>query len=354
MRIETKTYNRDSNMELLRIVCMLFILMHHFVVHVFYPNLDLRDGDLGWYRGVCVAINGFAYVGVNCFILISGYFGIKFKWKSLFNLYCICAFYALLIVLERCLWQDISFDKGMLYSVILPFSHSEWWFITCYAALFMLSPLLNKAIEGLGRKEFVLALALLIVVNLYFGYYWHLHNVNRYNMEQFVFVYFIGAFLRKFPLKRLDRRKALLMYVACAVLWSVVTMISVKWRIPHWYSFRYNNPIVILSSVGLFVYITTLEIRNPRINAVASGVLAAYLIQDVGNGIIYLLSDMYRILIETGFNSEMMRIASMLAFVVLGSVLLLVLALAIDKARLLLMQPVWKSYGMVRRLFRNG
>lgn len=351
MKIDPKTIHRDSNMELLRIVCMLFILMHHFVVHVFYPNLASLDGNLGWYRAVCVVINGFTYVGVNCFILISGYYGIKFKWKSLFNLYCICAFYALLVVLERCLWQGILFDRGMLYSVILPFSHSEWWFIICYSALFLLSPLLNKAIEGLGRKEFVLALALLIVVNLYLGYYWHLHNGDGYNLGQFVFVYFIGAFLRKFPLKRLDRRKALLLYVVCAVLWSVITMVSVKWRIPHWFSFRYNNPIVILSSIGLFVYISTLEIRNAKINAVASGVLAAYLIQDVGDGVVYSLSRMYKNIIEMNFDSEGLRIVSMLAFVVLGSVLVLLLALAIDRFRLLLMRPVWQLYGMVQKWF---
>lgn len=69
----TKTINRDSNMELLRIVCMLFILMHHFIVHVFCPELVVCDGNLGWYRAVGIVVNGFIYVGVNCFILISGY-----------------------------------------------------------------------------------------------------------------------------------------------------------------------------------------------------------------------------------------------------------------------------------------
>ncbi len=349
MRISFKPHNRDSNLELLRIVCMLFILMHHFVVHVFYPNLALRDGNLGWYRVICIVINGFAYVGVNCFILISGYYGIKFKWKSIFNLYCLCAFYALLVVVERCICQDIPFDKGMLYAVILPFSHTEWWFITCYLALFLLSPMLNKAIEGFGRKEFVLALVLLTIVNLYFGYYWHLHNVDGYNLWQFVFVYFIGAFLHKFPLKRLDRRISFVLYLTCVVLWSIMTIISVKWRIPHWSSFHYNNPVVILSSVGLFVYMTTFEIRSPKINALASGVLAAYLIQDVEGGVIYSFSKMFKNHVEMAVGTEGMRIISMLTFVVVGSGLVLLLALAVDKLRLLLMHPVWKVYGMARK-----
>lgn len=348
MKMASKTYNRDSNLELLRIVCMLFILMHHFVVHVFYPHLALCDGNLGWYRAVCIAINGFAYVGVNCFLLISGYYGIKFRWKSIFNLYCICAFYALLVVIGRCVWQGVPFDKGMVYAIVLPFSHSELWFITCYSALFLLSPLLNKAIEGLNRKEFVFALILLTIVNLYFGFYWHLHNVDGYNLVQFVYVYFIGAFLHKFPLKKLNRKKSMLLYVIGALLWAVITLLSVKWRIPHWFSFRYNNPLVILSSIGLFVYMTKLEIRNPKINALASGALAAYLIQDVEGGAVYSLSTMYKNQVEMGLGSEGMRILSMLAFVVLGSVSVFLLAWAIDRVRLLMMKPVWKVYGMVR------
>ena len=68
-----RTNMRDSNMELLRILCMLLILIHHFIVHVLYPDLALRDGVIDSYRIACLVINGFAYVGVNCFILISGY-----------------------------------------------------------------------------------------------------------------------------------------------------------------------------------------------------------------------------------------------------------------------------------------
>lgn len=353
MRSNTNSSNRDSNMELLRILCMLFILMHHFFAHVFYPGFMLIEGDLGWYRAVCILINGFVYVGVNCFILISGYYGIKFRWKSLFNLYCICAFYALLVVLERCLWQRIPFDKGMLYLVLLPFSHTEWWFISCYVALFLLAPLLNKAIEALDRQQFVLVLVLLTIVNVYLGYYWHQHNLNGYNLLQFIYIYFIGAFLHKNPLKKLDRRRSLVLYVSCALLWSILTILSLKWRVPHWIPMYYNNPVLILSSIGLFVFMTTLEIHNPKINALASGVLAAYLIQDVGGGLIYSFSGICKNLMETHFDSEGMRIVSMLAFVVLGSVVVLLLALAIDWIRVWLTRPVWKVYGIAEKKWHN-
>ena len=76
---------RDSNIELLRIICMLFILIHHFIIHSLVPDLFVRDGNINAYRVACIIVNGVVYVGVNCFILISGYYGIKFKLRSLFR-----------------------------------------------------------------------------------------------------------------------------------------------------------------------------------------------------------------------------------------------------------------------------
>lgn len=351
--MKMKAINRDSNMELLRIVCMLFILVHHFIVHVFYPDLSIRNGDLNVYRAVCILINGFTYVGVNCFVLISGYYGIKFKVRSLFNLYCICAFYALLLQVVNWGVSGLPFDRSAVYSIIFPFTHTQWWFIKCYVALFLLSPLLNKAIENLNNKEFGWVLLLMAVVNVYFGYYWHQHNVDGYNLEQFVFLYLIGAFLKKTPFERLGKNRALLLYVLCALLWSGITILSVKWRVPHWISFYYNNPLVLLASIGFFVYFTKLDFHNGWINAVASSVLAAYLIQDVQGGVVYSLAGRFYNELMTLIGSELWSIFAMVAFVLLGSILVLAVAVAIDRFRMLLMIPVWKTYNVFSRKIRR-
>ena len=68
---------RQSNFELLRIVAMLLIVAHHFLIAT--GRLDYRSGTL---RGGEL-VNSFCVVGVNCFILISGYFGIK--WHGCFT-----------------------------------------------------------------------------------------------------------------------------------------------------------------------------------------------------------------------------------------------------------------------------
>lgn len=335
---------RDSNIELLRIVCMLFILIHHFIVHSLAPDLLVRDGEINTYRVACIIINGFAYVGVNCFILISGYYGIKFKFRSLLNLYCICVFFSLVATLMKTCVTDVTFDKGLLYSIMLPFSHSERWFIKCYVALFLIAPALNKSVQNLGRSEFIFTIVLLTVLNVYLGFFWYQHNVNGYNLVQFIYVYYIGAFLKRFPLKQLNRKHSLLLYISSALLWSLLSVISVRWRVPHWNALCYNNPLVILASVGLFVFMEQIEIKSYTINLIASSVLAAYLIQDIPGGMIYALGNLYNNSYINPLDNMFLKVLSMLVFVVFGSIVTLFFAIVLDRFRLLLMKPIWMLF----------
>ena len=341
---------RDSNIELLRIVCMLFILIHHFIVIVLYPDLTVRDGDINPYRIACIVVNGFVYVGVNCFVLISGYYGIKFRIRSLFNLYCICVFYTILSALLKYGLSDFQLSKGFLYTVFLPFSHSKWWFITCYAALFLISPILNKAAQNLSHKEFVLSIVSLTVLNVYLGYYWHLHNINGYNLVHFVFVYLIGAFLSKYPLKKLNKERSMSLYIFGALLWSIITVFSLKWKVPHWVSLHYNNPFVLIASIGLFVYMTKVSIRSRIINIFASSVLAAYLLQGAPA---YSVFDHFNQLLICPLHNEVLKIMLMLVLVVMGAVILLVISFLIDRIRILLMKPVWWFYNQTKSLIRG-
>lgn len=66
--------NRNSNLELLRIVCMLFIICHHWIVFILDNcgyHVPLGDTKQDY---TSVFLNSFFIIGVNCYVLISGYF----------------------------------------------------------------------------------------------------------------------------------------------------------------------------------------------------------------------------------------------------------------------------------------
>ena len=72
---------RDSKFEILRIIAMLLIVAHHFVVHGF----ELENIETFSYNKIVVEILSLGgKLGVNLFVLISAYFMIdsKFKFKQ--------------------------------------------------------------------------------------------------------------------------------------------------------------------------------------------------------------------------------------------------------------------------------
>lgn len=182
---------RDSNFELLRLICMFYIILHHFIVHglktagYFGDDIDVSS----------LFFNSFFLIAVNCFVLISGYFGIKFSWKSFVHLYITCVFYILGFTILTFIYKDSFSIKELLIS-FLPFSHSPYWFINSYIYLFLLSPILNKAINNFTKREFILALFILALLSFYFGFFWQGSiNSNGCNFMNFIFLYFIARFI---------------------------------------------------------------------------------------------------------------------------------------------------------------
>ena len=67
---------RESNLELFRIITMILIIAHHYVVN---SGLTLADGPintnlLSWQSIFLLLFGAWGKTGINCFVLITGYF----------------------------------------------------------------------------------------------------------------------------------------------------------------------------------------------------------------------------------------------------------------------------------------
>lgn len=84
-KTEREPQERSSNIELLRILSMFLVLMIHYIPSRTLPTHDtLAHDTLGTLFDL--ELRSISFVCVNCFILISGYFGIRWKLKSFSNL----------------------------------------------------------------------------------------------------------------------------------------------------------------------------------------------------------------------------------------------------------------------------
>lgn len=84
MQLQTSVKKRELNIEILRIISMVLVLLNHSYWNAGFFKIDMVHSDLLLSVGV-LELYGWIFVCVPCFIVISGYFGIRWKWKGLFN-----------------------------------------------------------------------------------------------------------------------------------------------------------------------------------------------------------------------------------------------------------------------------
>ena len=103
------SYSRQSNLELLRICCMLMIVAGHIILYHKTPHLLTNNEEILKLLGM-----SFFSVAVNSFVLISGYFGIKFKTDRFLHLIIqIFSYSVILMCLSVAIdWHTFNIKQG--------------------------------------------------------------------------------------------------------------------------------------------------------------------------------------------------------------------------------------------------
>ena len=126
-------------------------------------------------------------------------------------------------------------------------------------------------------------MVLLSIVTFLFGYHWKYMNGNGYNFLNFIYLYYLARYVRVQKENTYVKylfKMGLPIWVGCSVLLGVFH----TWRISggHVYDsisyFGYNNPLVVLSSISLFCWFSTMKFESKIINFIAGGTFAVYLV----------------------------------------------------------------------------
>ena len=284
---------RGSNIELLRIVCMLMVVVLHFNnngANTGIVNMpELLTERLIW----GFLIESLCLVAVNCFVLISGYFAIKLKVRSLLKFYLQCFFIGLLTYLLYIgvtdgftSWGNIDgiFTARIMTERLMAFTHNGWWFVVSYVGLMLLSPILNSAVDNLSDKRLLHSLVLFSIVILYLGWY-HKVEVTNYgnSLISFMWIYLIGRYVGKHVSVdsiRKFRWLWLIGYIASALGLFGMIMLRYHYSIEMHYPLDYNNPFVVIAAVMLLLFFLSFNFQSKVINWLAGSVFAAYLIQE--------------------------------------------------------------------------
>ena len=107
--VETKGNERQSNLELLRIITMFLIVAHHYVVNSGVTAVFSLESLNS--RTIFLQLWGmWGKTGINIFVLISGYFMCQSRltWKRYAKIYLEAKFYRVIIFIIF-LWRDMKF-----------------------------------------------------------------------------------------------------------------------------------------------------------------------------------------------------------------------------------------------------
>ena len=270
--------SRQSNIELLRILCMLFVVMQHFWGHALYPELQSSNDTTS--PAAAFITLGFLYIAVNTFVLISGYFRIKTTFYKFVRFTFLVIFYNFISRAFLRIAYGGTIGKSLIISTLIH-CYDSWWFIKCYVYLMLIAPILNKAIEQFSHKQFLQTILFVSIADIILGYLMQMDN--GYSFIHFIFLYIIGAYISKEGafFDKLKRRHYLLIYILCAVLWGVVAYITSGKKVYFMTNLSYNNPLIVIASIAFFNLFRKTSITNNKIiNKVASLAIASYLIQD--------------------------------------------------------------------------
>lgn len=334
---------RDSSIELFRILATFMVLVVHFTGWFVGGISDPFDATkpLQFRIGQTI-IESLSVICVNSFLIISGYFGIRLKFKSIWKLYLLLVFIYVPFYLCECfISKQLSIPA--LMNNLLVFTR-ESYFIQCYTVLMLLSPIINSFFEKYGKKSLTLVMVLWAVEAL-------MENIvgneslginSGYSIVHFVLMYMLAriAFLYRDKIVEVKRYKWLIGYFACA---GIVCLLHLAGFSHTW---DYSNPIVVIESFCLFFVFLYKPFHNKAVNWIASSTLAVY--------IIHTTNPAHAALVE--LDSWLLEILPYLPYLVsyLGvCVIVFVVSILYDKVRLRLTSSITdKLYNKIAGIFK--
>lgn len=324
---------RKSGIELLRIICMLMIIVLHAYTYGGLNQLSNAQG--GNFEVMSDFIWSFFRTPVNVFMIITGYFmskdvlDFKKSYRRIPKVYATMLFYSILLTilafiiyshnsfsipnetadtltsadkLEIDTMNDLS-ERFAVYSVIkmfFPLLSKQWYFLTNYVIILLLSPFINKVLVEIDKKQFKILLGLLFVfLSIYptistMGGLREIFSIKKVlpieygkSMISFLFMFIIGAYLKRFVK---DDEKLHFKYLGyfvglCIIDFSLYYFLgNVMLNKVGLYNSavfgQFSNPFVILESVSIFLFFRGFQFKSKVINYIAGTTIGIYAIHE--------------------------------------------------------------------------
>ncbi len=277
-----RTKERSSNFELYRIICMLMIVAHHFVVNSGLTSLMMENPTAAntlylWLFGM------WGKTGIDCFLLIIGYFMCKSKvtLKKFVKLMLWIYLYRIIIYAAFLCTGYETLSIVMLFKLAMPVWGFSNNFTSCFIGFWLTIPFWNILIQNMTKQQHQLLLILLL------GMYTILGSIPTFGVSVnyvtwFGVIYLISSYIRMYPNKYFENRK-LWGYVSLAfIVIACVSTLGMQCLIHKGTTFFVsdsNKIFAVAVAVSTFLWFRKLNIPYSKvINAIGGSTFGVLLI----------------------------------------------------------------------------
>lgn len=219
-----------------------------------------------------------------------GYFGIqsKFNVKKVFQMEAQVVFYSLFGLFAALLFKcRMSFGKVVM--TFFPTVFNQYWFITAYIMVYIISSFINRSLLKLDGIHFRRLIAIFIAFWCAVPFFTLQENSGLFwnQFIWFVVMYVIGAYLR-LNKRVFPKRTYLLVLLICNVI-LVASVIGTNWLSAYilklaeytTYARWSNSPLIICVCISMMRLVECRQIGHIKwINYLATGTLGIYLFHE--------------------------------------------------------------------------
>jgi len=255
---------RNYGIDLLRIIAMFMVCMIHVNLFTFALDASLVGTGKEYFYHVGVWTESVGFIGVNLYALITGYVCLNSTWRlsRYIELWAQVAYYSIgLLILGLLLsyFDILSWNVGWRYVlkilIKLPLG-STYWYFAAYSALFLIMPFMNRVLQNLGKREYILLLAGLLLLipcanvvssSVLYG--------SGYNFVCLAVLYIAGGYFKRFAPYANP-----VLVGGLALLCTFQPLLCRMLHVPDYLS--YCSPVMVLYSCCLFMLLYRVRIKK--------------------------------------------------------------------------------------------
>lgn len=259
---------RNLNFELLRIVAMfMVVLLHVNLMGGVLRGVNYNENPSGFL--VSNFLEYLCIIAVNLYVMISGYYlsasAHPFKMAKLLHLVLVTLFWSWLLGAVACVFLGASIKEFVLTG-LLPVLGRNYWFVTDYVVMYLLSPFFNRLLASINQKQHGYLICLLgFFFSLVIGAFDPIQVQFGYSLYWFTLLYILAAYIRKYPVS-IKRRSYALVWILVLLLqifaYPLCHALHLDFIAARFFDLSYNSIWILINSICCFMIFKDLQVKR--------------------------------------------------------------------------------------------